>query len=369
MNCTEQPVGLSKLNESARRANVSTDDDLDFTQQRTLGPWSVSDFKVVAEPQEKRRHKRIAIALPVILENATGVTRDVSASGAYFWVRGAYSIGESLTFGMGRRTEVGRSILKCQGIVVRTEPRGDDVGVAVRVTGPAIELVPSSLRGTDLLKSAYNQPSNVTQRKDDPLASAIETVDRWSLLLRNKALEVREELQGQEVLRLATPPAVDGTNPPSLRVRVCSVTVANVVSPVSQVLGHLAIPGGKYPDLDQLRSTADINARKNAAEVSVNVKNKFVNSRHPHDGCGVRIDLEVYVANASQDIGTPNKTPLPKVVVRTTSVGGDDHGQEFDVSCHTQKWYCDPTEAFEAFLMLAMESAILINLGSQLVKG
>jgi len=348
---------------------MSTDDDLDFTQQRTPGPWSVNNLKVGAELQEKRRHKRIAIALPVILENATGITRDVSTSGAYFWVRGAYSIGESLSFAMGRRTEVGKSLLKCQGIVVRTEPRSDDVGVAVRVTGPAMEVVRSPLRSTDLLKSAYNQPSNITQRNDAPLASAIETVDRWSLLLRNKALEVREELQGQEVLRLATSSAVDGTNHQSLRVRVCSVTVANVVSHASQVLGHRGIPGGKYRDLDQLRSTADINARKNPTEASAGVKNKFVNSRYPHDGCGVRIDLEVYVANVSQNEGTPNKTPLPKVVVRTTSVGGDDHGQEFDESHHTQESYCDPTEAFEAFLMLAMESAILINLGSQPVTG
>ena len=118
---------------------MSTDDDLDFTQQRTLGPWSVRDFKVAAEPQEKRRHKRIAIALPVILENATGVTRDVSASGAFFWVSGAYAIGEPIRFGMGRRTEAGKSMLKCRGVVVRTEPRGDDVGVAVKVTGSATE--------------------------------------------------------------------------------------------------------------------------------------------------------------------------------------------------------------------------------------
>jgi len=346
-----------------------TDDDLDFTQQHTPGPWSVNDFKITAGLQEKRRHKRIAIALPVILENATGITRDVSAAGAFFWVRGAYAIGERISYGMGRRTEAGKSMLRCRGVVVRTEPRGDDVGVAVKVTGSAMGPVPSRLSGTHLVKSAHDQPSNIARGKDDALASAIETVDRWSLLLRNKALEAREELQGQDVLRLATPSATEATNPQSLRVRVCSVTVFDVASHVSQVLGHRGIPSGKYRDVDQLSSNTEIKARKNATEAGVGIKNNFVNSRHPYDGCGVRIDLEVCVANASQDEGKLDKTPLPKVVVRTTSVAGNGHGREFDESRHTQKLYCDPTEAFEAFLMLAMESAILINFDSRLVKG
>jgi hypothetical protein len=348
---------------------MTTDNNLDFTQQHTLEPWTVNNFRITPGLPERRRHKRIAIALPVILEIATGVTRDVSASGAFFWVSGTYAIGEPISFGMGRKTEAGKSMLKCRGVVVRTEPRGDDVGVAVRVTGSPMEPVPSHLRGPDLLKSAHDQPSNITQRKDDALASAIKTVDRWSMLLRNKALEAREELQGQEVLGWAIPSAADGTTPQSLRVRVCSVTVVGVVSHVSQVLGHRGIPGGKYRDLDQLHSNAETNARRNATEVGVGVKNKFVKSRNPHDGCSVRIDLEVYVANASQDESTLDKAPLPKVVVRTTSVGGDDHRQEFDENRHTRKSYGDPTEAFEAFLMLAIESAILINLGSHRVNG
>jgi len=232
-----------------------------------------------------------------------------------------------------------------------------------------MEPVPSHLSGTDLFKSAHDQPYNITQRKDDALASAIETVDRWSSLLRNKALEAREELQGQQVLGWAIPSAADGTTPQSLRVRVCSVTVVGVVSHVAQVLGHRGIPGGRYRNLEQLHSIAEINARKNATEAGVGMKNKFVNSRHPHDGCSVRIDLEIYVANASRDEGTLDKTPFPKVVVRTTSVGGDDHRQEFEENRHTQKSYGDPTEAFDAFLMLAIESAILINLDSYLVKG
>jgi hypothetical protein len=88
---------------------------------------------------EKRRSNRIDVALPVILENATGVTRDVSASGVFFWKRGTFVYGESISFSMERKTESGKFMQKCQGVVARTEPRDNDVGVAVRITKTAME--------------------------------------------------------------------------------------------------------------------------------------------------------------------------------------------------------------------------------------
>jgi hypothetical protein len=115
---------------------MTTENNLDFTQQHTPGPWTVDDSKMTAGLPEKRRDKRIDVALPVMLEDATGVTRDVSASGAFFWVSGAYAIGEPISFSMGRKTKSGKFMLKCRGDVVRTEPRGNDVGVAVRITEP-----------------------------------------------------------------------------------------------------------------------------------------------------------------------------------------------------------------------------------------
>jgi len=83
---------------------------------------------------ERRRSKRIDVVLPVILENAVGVTRDVSASGVFFWKSGPSICGESISFSMARKIESGKVLLKCRGVVVRTEPCGDDVGVAVRIT-------------------------------------------------------------------------------------------------------------------------------------------------------------------------------------------------------------------------------------------
>ena len=68
------------------------------------------------------------------LENATGITRDVSASGVFFWVMGTYPLGESISFSMGRIPMSEQFMLKCRGVVFRTEPRGSYVGVAVRIT-------------------------------------------------------------------------------------------------------------------------------------------------------------------------------------------------------------------------------------------
>ena len=92
---------------------------------------------MTAKLAEKRRDYRVRTALPVSLENATGVTRDMSASGAFFWISGTHAIGESISFSLELKTAEGSTVWTCQGDVVRTEPRGNDIGVAVRITEAA----------------------------------------------------------------------------------------------------------------------------------------------------------------------------------------------------------------------------------------
>ena len=90
-----------------------------------------------ATPPEQRRDRRIDIALPVMLENAMGITRNVSSSGVFFWTSGAYDLGDVISFAMGRKTESGEFMLKCRGVVLRTEQRKNDVGLAVWVASTA----------------------------------------------------------------------------------------------------------------------------------------------------------------------------------------------------------------------------------------
>jgi len=232
------------------------------------------------------------LALPVILENATGVTRDVSASGVFFWKRGAFAYGDSIRFSMERKTESGKVVQKCRGVVVRTEPRGNDVGVAARITESTTEPVSSHVSGTALLNSARERPRDIARRWDNALASATETVERWSSLLRIKALEACEELQGQHVLKWDIPSIADARTPHPRRVTVCSVTVTGLVSIEPRLLRHRESLGESGRDLELLHSNFEIDARKNVGEAGVDEESEFANRRNLRDGCSIRIELE-----------------------------------------------------------------------------
>lgn len=93
------------------------------------------------EQSEKRIGQRIRTALPVILKNAQGITRDVSASGVFFWTsESTCAPGEPISFSVEFKRPKGRMKLKCQGDVVRTELRNGEMGVAVKITESALEL-------------------------------------------------------------------------------------------------------------------------------------------------------------------------------------------------------------------------------------
>ncbi len=96
---------------------------------------------MTAKLPELRRDQRYHAALPVFLGNTKGATRDMSTSGVYFWKDGMCMCvpGESISFSIELKTATGRMMWKCQGAVVRTEPLGDMVGVAARITESTME--------------------------------------------------------------------------------------------------------------------------------------------------------------------------------------------------------------------------------------
>ena len=95
---------------------------------------------MISEQPEKRGKQRIRTKLPVFLKNTEGVTRDVSASGIYFWTsESACVFGELISFSVEVKRPEGRMMLKCQGDVVRTEPRTAEIGVAVKIIESAME--------------------------------------------------------------------------------------------------------------------------------------------------------------------------------------------------------------------------------------
>jgi len=96
---------------------------------------------MIAERLEKRRGQRIQTALPVFLKNAEGITRDVSASGVFFWTsESTCALGELISFSVELKRPEGRMMLKCQGDVVRTELCNGMMGVAVKITDSAMKL-------------------------------------------------------------------------------------------------------------------------------------------------------------------------------------------------------------------------------------
>lgn len=95
---------------------------------------------MISENPEKRRGQRIHTALPVFLKNAEGVTRDVSASGVFFWIAASICApGELISFSVELKRPERRMKLKCQGDVIRTESRNGEMGVAVKINESAME--------------------------------------------------------------------------------------------------------------------------------------------------------------------------------------------------------------------------------------
>ncbi|OGA22818.1 MAG: hypothetical protein A3H34_04555 [Betaproteobacteria bacterium RIFCSPLOWO2_02_FULL_67_19] len=89
--------------------------------------------------KDHRSEERVRAALPVKLGNASGITRDVSASGIFFETDAAYAIGNSIRFAVDLDTPGGRVALKCSGEIVRLEPRDGRIGVAVHIIESRLE--------------------------------------------------------------------------------------------------------------------------------------------------------------------------------------------------------------------------------------
>ena len=95
---------------------------------------------MIREQPEKRKGPRIQAALPVLLKNVQGITRDVSAAGVYFWTAGTTCVpGELIDFSVELKRRGGKIVLKCHGDVVRTEPSTKEIGIAVKIIESAME--------------------------------------------------------------------------------------------------------------------------------------------------------------------------------------------------------------------------------------
>ena len=96
---------------------------------------------MTAQMTESRKEQRYPGTNPLFLGNTLCATRDMSASGVYFWKEGmcVYAPGDTITFAIELETAKGRLMWNCQGTVVRTELIGKMSGVAVKMTEVKME--------------------------------------------------------------------------------------------------------------------------------------------------------------------------------------------------------------------------------------
>lgn len=94
---------------------------------------------IVKDHQGERTEERISCGLPVDLGTATGITRDISASGVFFETDATFPLSSSVEFRVELDTPTCNRLVMCRGEIVRIEPRNKKVGVAVKITEALIE--------------------------------------------------------------------------------------------------------------------------------------------------------------------------------------------------------------------------------------
>jgi hypothetical protein len=84
---------------------------------------------------ERRQAVRFPIAIPVELDEGTGITRDVSLSGVFFETTQWFAPGEPVRLTLVlERASPGDPIRQCEGQVVRVGQSNGKVEVAVAIT-------------------------------------------------------------------------------------------------------------------------------------------------------------------------------------------------------------------------------------------
>jgi hypothetical protein len=91
---------------------------------------------ILAGSQDRRGAQRYPIALPIAWEKGTGITRNMSATGAFFKTESYLSVGASITFFL-RKEQPSQSTplyFYGRGKVVRSEPYQGQWGIGLQFT-------------------------------------------------------------------------------------------------------------------------------------------------------------------------------------------------------------------------------------------
>ena len=89
--------------------------------------------------KNRRREERVNVVLPIRLDAANGITRDISAGGTCFVVDAIYSAGSEISFVIEMEALGANVLVKCTGNIVRTQVLDQKISVAVKLTDAVME--------------------------------------------------------------------------------------------------------------------------------------------------------------------------------------------------------------------------------------
>jgi hypothetical protein len=101
----------------------------------------------------KRCEERVRVALPVRLDNASGVTRDVSVNYICFEAEADYTPGNEISFTIEVGASTEKMLLKCKGTIVRTEMHDQKTSVAVKIIESIMESAHNSVSVQNNIKN------------------------------------------------------------------------------------------------------------------------------------------------------------------------------------------------------------------------
>ncbi len=90
--------------------------------------------------REPRQNDRVNASVTVRMDDATGMTRDISPSGVYFVIGEKLETGQTIRFSLEFTDPSGGMLhLNCVGRVVRVEDAAGKIGAAVAITESQLE--------------------------------------------------------------------------------------------------------------------------------------------------------------------------------------------------------------------------------------
>ncbi|MCK5505038.1 MAG: GIY-YIG nuclease family protein [Thermodesulfovibrionia bacterium] len=212
----------------------------------------------------------------------------------------------------------------------------------------------NTIFATEMLKASRDNQNKLEKSYDEQFKNAVSKISDWTTLIRDKALQVSNELKDEDILKWEIPNEIDTEGIGSRFMTICSVTVLSRFSKEPLALWQSGIRRGIYGELDL---SAAIGKPVISSSSLTDKEIEFVKWRELDDGRVGKISILAHIENAFPSSRDRGDSPIPKVIVSATPIRYDDYHQNFEEKHNSQKEYNEPLEAVEVFFSLVVENA------------